>query len=305
LAAESFTMRDGERTIRFGEGTAAEAPGLLSEHDFEGYTLLTTPRAAGSAPLEPARTLEVPSGVVDEISAEHVRPLRHWRGIGQLGDESRGGGHRAHDGDLVDAVGCVALVPCGEGLDALQLEPPQRWVSVEEHVVGEDVSDLGGAEHLGECRAETLGCADVGDGDVVRAGHVDPLSRWCDGSHGTNQPRARASGEWRIDARRRRPQKYRCAGLGFPRFARCAGPAALRAVRTETARREEAPMSEHPNVTTVNRMTQAIVDRDSETLTAGLVASYLIGPKEAGALTLPALSVHVPENDALAVSGPP
>jgi hypothetical protein len=29
LAAESFTMRDGERTIRFGEGSAAEAPDLL------------------------------------------------------------------------------------------------------------------------------------------------------------------------------------------------------------------------------------------------------------------------------------
>jgi alcohol dehydrogenase class IV len=69
LAAESFTMRDGERTIRFGEGTAAEAPGLLAEHGFGDYTLLTTPRATGSAPLEPARTLEVPEGLVDEISA--------------------------------------------------------------------------------------------------------------------------------------------------------------------------------------------------------------------------------------------
>jgi maleylacetate reductase len=69
LAAESFTMRDGERTIRFGEGAAAEAPGLLAEHGFGDYTLLTTPRAAGSAPLEPARTLDVPEGLVDEISA--------------------------------------------------------------------------------------------------------------------------------------------------------------------------------------------------------------------------------------------
>jgi maleylacetate reductase len=69
LAAESFTMRDGERTIRFGEGTAAEAPGLLPEHGFGEYTLLTTARAAGSAPLTPGTTLEVPSGLVDEISA--------------------------------------------------------------------------------------------------------------------------------------------------------------------------------------------------------------------------------------------
>ena len=62
-------MRDGERTIRFGEGSAAEASDLLGHGGFEGYTLLTTERAAGSAPLEPAATIEVPSGLVDEISA--------------------------------------------------------------------------------------------------------------------------------------------------------------------------------------------------------------------------------------------
>jgi alcohol dehydrogenase class IV len=69
LAAESFTMRDGERTIRFGEGSAAEAPDLLRQGGFDGYTLLTTERAAGSTPLDPAATIHVPSGLVDEISA--------------------------------------------------------------------------------------------------------------------------------------------------------------------------------------------------------------------------------------------
>jgi maleylacetate reductase len=69
MAAESFTMRDGERTIRFAEGSAAEAPDLLGRHGFSDYTLLTTPRAAGSAPLDPAATLEVPPGLVDQISA--------------------------------------------------------------------------------------------------------------------------------------------------------------------------------------------------------------------------------------------
>ncbi len=62
-------MRDGERTIRFGEGSAAEAPDLLRQGGFDGYTLLTTERAAGSAPLEPAATIDVPPGRVDEISA--------------------------------------------------------------------------------------------------------------------------------------------------------------------------------------------------------------------------------------------
>src|SRR5215210_6612776 len=61
-------MRDGERTIRFGEGSAAQASDLLSERGFHGYTLLTTERAARSAPLEPVAELHVPPGLVDELS---------------------------------------------------------------------------------------------------------------------------------------------------------------------------------------------------------------------------------------------
>lgn len=63
-------MRDGERIIRFGEGSVAEAPGLLHEGGFDGYALLTTERAAGSASLDPAEVLHVPPGLVDELSAE-------------------------------------------------------------------------------------------------------------------------------------------------------------------------------------------------------------------------------------------
>jgi maleylacetate reductase len=71
LAGESFTMRDGERTIRFGEGSAAEAPALLNESGFGEYALLTTERASGSAPLEDGATqvVHVPAGRVEEISA--------------------------------------------------------------------------------------------------------------------------------------------------------------------------------------------------------------------------------------------
>jgi alcohol dehydrogenase class IV len=71
LAADSFTMRDGERTIRFGEGSAAEASDLLRQSGFERYALLTTERAAGSVPLEDGATqvVHVPQGRVDEISA--------------------------------------------------------------------------------------------------------------------------------------------------------------------------------------------------------------------------------------------
>ena len=45
--------------------------------------------------------------------------------------------------------------------------------------------------------------------------------------------------------------------------------------------------------------------RESEMLTDGGVASYRIGPKVAGALVFPALSVQDPENEAPPVSGPP
>ncbi len=69
MAAESFTMRDGERTIRFGEGSAAEAPDLLRRGGFDGFVLLTTERAAGSVRLEPASRIDVPPGLVDELSA--------------------------------------------------------------------------------------------------------------------------------------------------------------------------------------------------------------------------------------------
>ncbi|HEX5896562.1 MAG TPA: iron-containing alcohol dehydrogenase [Thermoleophilaceae bacterium] len=71
MAAESFTMRDGERTIRFGEGAADGAADLLSQSGFEEYALLTTERASGSVPLEDGATqvVHVPPGRVDEISA--------------------------------------------------------------------------------------------------------------------------------------------------------------------------------------------------------------------------------------------
>jgi alcohol dehydrogenase class IV len=65
----SFTWRDGERLIRFGRGAADEAPGLLGE----GYVLLTTERAAATAPelVERAGAVHhVPRGQVDAIAGD-------------------------------------------------------------------------------------------------------------------------------------------------------------------------------------------------------------------------------------------
>jgi alcohol dehydrogenase class IV len=70
---DSFSWRDGERLIRFGAGVAGEAPGLLVQHGFSGYVLLTTPRAEAALPAvatDAWTTVQVPPGRVDELSAE-------------------------------------------------------------------------------------------------------------------------------------------------------------------------------------------------------------------------------------------
>ncbi|MDP9384549.1 MAG: iron-containing alcohol dehydrogenase [Actinomycetota bacterium] len=69
VGLDSFTWQDGERTIRFGRGAAAEAVGLLGG---PGYILLTTERAAGMAPGvadAAAAVHHVAGGLVDEIAA--------------------------------------------------------------------------------------------------------------------------------------------------------------------------------------------------------------------------------------------
>ncbi|HEX5901113.1 MAG TPA: iron-containing alcohol dehydrogenase [Solirubrobacteraceae bacterium] len=64
-----FTWRDGERIVRFGRGAVAEAPDLLGDD----YVLLTTPRAAASAPAvvdRAAAVHHVPAGPVDEVAGD-------------------------------------------------------------------------------------------------------------------------------------------------------------------------------------------------------------------------------------------
>jgi alcohol dehydrogenase class IV len=68
-ATEGFRWQDGERVVRFGRGALADAPGLLDEP----YVLLTTPRAAGTAPAvigAAERVREVAPGRVDELAGE-------------------------------------------------------------------------------------------------------------------------------------------------------------------------------------------------------------------------------------------
>jgi alcohol dehydrogenase class IV len=64
----SFTWRDGERTVAFGRGVLAGAVALL---EGPGYTLLTTERAAATAPgvVAAAATVHhVPGGLVEDAA---------------------------------------------------------------------------------------------------------------------------------------------------------------------------------------------------------------------------------------------
>jgi len=70
VTAGGFTWRDGERTIRFGRGVAAEAVDALGG---EGYALLTTERAAAMAPAvaEGAAAVRmIGAGRVDELAGD-------------------------------------------------------------------------------------------------------------------------------------------------------------------------------------------------------------------------------------------
>jgi maleylacetate reductase len=83
----SFTWIDGERLIRYGAGTASEAPELLAGRGFERFALLTTERAAAQAPnvVQAADVvLYVPSGPVPDAAAA-VRADVGGRAIVALG----------------------------------------------------------------------------------------------------------------------------------------------------------------------------------------------------------------------------
>ena len=64
----SFTWHDGERTVAFGRGMLGRAVELL---EGPGYTLLTTERAAGTAPAvvdAAASVHHVPDGLVEDVA---------------------------------------------------------------------------------------------------------------------------------------------------------------------------------------------------------------------------------------------
>jgi alcohol dehydrogenase class IV len=112
-----FTWLDGERLIRFADGARAEARELLRSRGFEGYALLTTPRARKAAPelAEAAdEVLEVPPGPVAEVSAA-VRG-----GVGGRPVVALGGGRVVDSAKAIaaaDGLACAALTTTLSGAE--------------------------------------------------------------------------------------------------------------------------------------------------------------------------------------------
>src|SRR3954471_13837161 len=104
---ETFTWRDGERTIRFGRGTIATAGELLGG----GFTLLTTRRAEDAAP-------EV---VAEARHVHHVRPGR----VDEIAEELRG----AVRGELLVALGGGRVIDVTKAL-AAAAGPPVRAAAI-------------------------------------------------------------------------------------------------------------------------------------------------------------------------------
>ena len=131
-----FTWHDGERTIRFGRGSAASARELLGE----GYVVLTTERAEAMARdvVDGSRGIAyVPPGLVDEISMELLdvvppAPLLVALGGGRVVDTAKAIAAARGDGTRVAAIPTtlsaaemtrIHRLPAGVPMDTPKVRP--------------------------------------------------------------------------------------------------------------------------------------------------------------------------------------
>ncbi len=118
-AVDSFTWHDGERVIRFGEGSLADAPRLIGPAP---YIVFTTERARSAAPLivERAEVVHlVGPGNVDDLAAE-LRPRVFATTIVALGG-----------GRVIDVAKALAAA-----------DPPRRVVAVATTLSGAEMTAI-------------------------------------------------------------------------------------------------------------------------------------------------------------------
>ncbi len=117
-----FTWRDGERRIRFGRGTAAEA---VEELGGPGYLLLTTPRGEAALPTAAqgaAAVHHVPAGTIPELAADALAWARAQGGDGRVA--ALGGGR------VIDVAKAVAAA----------LGPPARALALPTTLSGAEMT---------------------------------------------------------------------------------------------------------------------------------------------------------------------
>jgi alcohol dehydrogenase class IV len=122
--AEDFTWRDGERTIRFGTGVAAQAGQLLERNGFEQFTLLTTERASAGVPGLAGRAsavVHVPRGKVDEISASLLGEVHDGTQLVALG-----GGRVVDTAKALAGAGGVRCAAIPTTLSGAEMTPFHR-----------------------------------------------------------------------------------------------------------------------------------------------------------------------------------
>ncbi len=84
--SESFVWRDAGRVVVFRTGAVEQAPQLLREHGFDGFELLTTPRALLGAPeleaaarathaVAPGQVPELAAGLLDRVGSRQLVAL--------------------------------------------------------------------------------------------------------------------------------------------------------------------------------------------------------------------------------------
>jgi alcohol dehydrogenase class IV len=129
VSAAPFRWHDGERIVVFGEGSVSEAAALLGD----GYVLLSTERAAASAPGVVAgagHVHHVPPGRVDELAADLRRHVK---------------------GELLVALGGGRVIDVAKALAAA--DPPRRAAAIPTTLSGAEMTSV--HRHLAGLRLDT------------------------------------------------------------------------------------------------------------------------------------------------------